>query len=70
MIDPNASAFPCQGNSQYHGLSIREYFIAAALKGLCANPAYADYALAASAVELADQTLALLNERKERKEAK
>jgi len=66
------SAFPITGNSAsvptYYGMTKREYFAAAALTGLCANPdvygtkLHNGFDLEAAAIASADATLARLGE--------
>ena len=38
MKNANLTAFPCPRDSDYYGITKREYFAAMALQGICASP--------------------------------
>lgn len=60
---PNDCAFPAgAGQHDYSGLTIRQYFAAMAMQGLCANGFASPSDAAFRAVGMADALIAALNE--------
>lgn len=65
--DDGGSAFPDSGGGRYAptgGMSLRDYFAAAALTGLCANTGYQDQTYSAAALQAFKQADALLASRR------
>lgn len=64
FLDPDSQAFPNEQGAR--GLTKREYFIAAALQGICANPnnQTLSAAVVQEAIWIADKTIEALNNEK------